>query len=221
LASPEDDFGDELDLPDDCDLGVVADVAAPPYDASLAAIEAELGHAPSAPGLRLAQTARRAARRELRWFYTRMHGRVPAVGDASPREVAAAARIGRWLSEVAPGHRGAFVLRYDGRRWPARVLREFGHLTTIIVRFSALQRPRGPNETLAEAEEATVTQLLADIVASRCPVDLSGAEAHRRTIRLRRLRLAAHRYVQRAEHAYFDVRGGAPCAVPADVREGT
>jgi len=40
-----------------------------------------------------------------------------------------------------------------------------------------------------------------------------------RTRKLRLLRRAALRHVREAERAYFDVRGGAPCAVPS-TREG-
>jgi hypothetical protein len=220
LASPKDDARDELEFHDD--LGFDASVEVEPYDASLAAIEFELGQTPCASGPRPKAACRRAGRREVRFFYERMRGRVPAVGDAPPHEVAAAARIAHWLAELAPGHRGAFVLRYDGRRWPVRLLREFGGLTTIIVRFSAQQRTRGPNETLAQAEEATVTKLLADIAAARRLPGLTtpSGSTLRHAKKLRRLRVAAHRYVRRAEHAYFDARGGTPCVVSTDSREG-
>jgi hypothetical protein len=216
LAWPEDAFEDDVDLDAGDDVGIGL------YDESLVAIELELAGTPCSSRPRLGPTGRRAGRRELRWFYTRMRGRVPAVGEAPPREVAAAARIGRWLSELAPNHRGAFVLRYDGRRWPARLLREFGGLTSILVRFSAMRRPRGPTETVAEAEEAAVAELLLDIAAAGRPVDFtpSGAVAMERRKKLRRLRRAAHNYVRRAEHAYFDERGGAPCVLPGHSREG-
>jgi hypothetical protein len=160
-------------------------------------------------------------RRELRWFYTEMHGRVPSVGEAPARAVAAASRIAGWLSELLPTHRGAFFLRYDGRRWPVRLTRKFGGLTSVVVRFAAMRRKRGPTETLAEAEQAAVAELLADIVAAAHPVDFTprGALAIDSKKKLRRLRLAAQHYVRQAEYAYFDARGGAPCAVPAS-REG-
>jgi hypothetical protein len=177
----------------------------------------------------------RAARRELRWFHSEMHGRVPAVGEAKAHEVAAASRIAGWLSELQPRRRGAFVVRYDGRRWPARITREFGGLTSVVVRFAAMRRQRGPTETLAEAERAAVTELLADIAAaSRLPdFTLPGhVGGHRQphshpkplpqptpafamdpATKLRRLRRAAQNYVRRAEFAYLDARGDARCAV--------
>jgi hypothetical protein len=167
----------------------------------------------------------RAARRELRWFHSEMHGRVPAVGEAPAHEVAAASRIAGWLSELLPKHRGAFVVRYDGRRWPARMTREFGGLTSVVVRFAAMHRQRGTTETLAEAEQAAVTELLADIAAaSRSPdftprrhlgghAKLSVPFAIDPAKKLRRLQRAAQNYVRRAELAYLDARGNAPCAV--------
>jgi hypothetical protein len=185
----------------------------------------------------------RAARRELRWFHLEMHGRVPAVGKAPAEHVAATSRIAGWLSELQPRHRGAFVVRYDGRRWPARMTREFGGLTSVVVRFAAMRRQRGPTETLAEAEQAAMTELLADIAAaSRAPdFTLPGhVGEHRKSLhqptpafatdpatKLRRLRRAAQNYVRRAEFAYLDVRGHARCAVhfaslrsPPRMREG-
>ena len=187
-------------------------------DESLDAIASELGGAGRARGWRLPFAL---LRRELRWFYTQMHGRVPAVGEAPARELAAASRIGGWLSDLLPTHRGAFVLRYDGRRWPARLTRQFGGLTTVVVRFAAMRRPRRPTETLAEAEQAAVAELMADIAAARHPVDFTqrGAVAMDRAKHLRRLRRAAQNYIRRAECAYEGARGGAPCAVPAS-REG-
>ena len=160
-------------------------------------------------------------RRELRWFYVRMRGRVPAVGEAPAHESAAASRIAGWLSELLPVHRGAFVVRYDGRRWPVRLLRQFGGLTSVVVRFAAMRRFRGPTETLAEAEQAAVAALLAGIAAASRPADPSqrGAVAMDRARKLRLLRRAAQSYVREAERAYFDVRGAAPCAVPSS-REG-
>jgi hypothetical protein len=160
-------------------------------------------------------------RRELRWFYTQMHGRVPAVAEAPPRTVAAASRIAGWLSNVLPEHRGAFVVQYDRRRWPVRLLRRFGGLTSVVVRFAAMRRPRGPTETVAEAEHAAVAELLADIAAARRPLDLTrpSSGAMDPAKRLRRLRRAAKHEVRMAERAYFEARGGAPCAVPSS-REG-
>ena len=160
-------------------------------------------------------------RRELQWFYTRMHGRVPAVGEAPAREVAAASRIAGWLSALLPTHRGAFVVRYDGRRWPARLARKFGGLTSVVVRFAAMRRTRGPTETLAESERAAVAELLADLAAVAQPLDFTqrGDVAIESRKKLRRLQRAAQSYVRQAESAYVDARGDAACAVPSS-REG-
>jgi hypothetical protein len=162
----------------------------------------------------------RAARQELRWFHSGMHGRVPAVGQARVDQVAAASRIAGWLSELEPKHRGAFVIRYDGRRWPARITREFGGLTGVVVRFLAMRRPRGPRESLADAERAAVAELLADLAAASRPLEVTRCEtaAMDPAKKLRRLRRAAQIYVRRAELAYLDARGHARCAVPPRAR---
>ena len=160
-------------------------------------------------------------RRELRWFYVRMRGRVPAVGEAPAPDVAAASRIAGWISELHPSDRGAFFLRYDGRRWPVRIIRQFGGLTSVVVRFATMRRLDGPAETFAEAERAAVTELLADIAEARRPLDLRrpNALATDPTRKLVRLRTAAQAYVRVAERAYFEARGDVPCAVPSS-REG-
>ena len=171
----------------------------------------------------------RAARRELRWFHSEMKGSVPSVGEAPADEVAAASRIAAWLSELEPRHRGAFVVRYNGKRWPARITREFGGLTSVVVRSAATQRKRGPTETLVEAERAAVVELLTDIAeASRPPSFMPGhmggrgqspgAFAIDPAKKLRRLQRAAQNYVRKAERAYLDARGRARCAVPPRAR---
>ncbi len=189
------------------------------------------GEADSQDGLELeARAAGRAIvselpfqllRRELQWFYVRMRGRVPCALDASALHVAAASRVAGWLSELRPGHRGAFALRYDGRRWPVRLVRRFGGLTSVVVRFTATRRSRGPTETFAQAEQAAVAELLADIAAASRPADPTrrGAFDRGRAKKLRRLQLDAQKYVRCAERAYFHARRGAPCAIPGS-REG-
>jgi hypothetical protein len=164
----------------------------------------------------------RAARRELRWFHSEMKGRAPAVGEAPAEDVAAASRIAGWLSELEPSHRGAFVVRYDGRRWPARMTREFGGRTSVVVRFAAMQRQRGPTETVAESERAAVTELLADIAAAGGPPDITRREtaAMDPAKKLRRLQRATRDYVRQAEFAYLHARGRARCAVPPAARGG-
>ena len=160
-------------------------------------------------------------RRELRWFYLRMGGRVPAVTDAPPRVVVAASRVAGWLSEVLPMHRGAFFVRYDGRRWPVRLVRKFGALTSIVVRFAVMEREWPSTQTMAEIEQAVLAELLADIAAAAQPADLTprGALAAKKARKLKRLQRAAKQYLREAERAYFEVRGGAPCAVPSS-KEG-
>jgi hypothetical protein len=200
LASPEDTFDFDGD------------------DTSLDALEQGSTVRPSV--LAMNDPVLRAARRELRWFYTEMHARVPAVGEASAQEVAAASRIAGWLTKLESGHRGAFVVRYDGRRWPARITREFSGLTSVVVRRAAVQRQRGPTETLADAERGAVTELLADIAAASRPLDIARCKtvAIDPASKLRRLRRAAQNHVRRAELAYLDARGHARCAVPPHAR---
>jgi hypothetical protein len=189
--------------------------------AFIAGVERELGMAPPASRVELDGASARYARRELRWFYVTMGGRVPAVCEAPRDKVAAASRIAGWLSELQPNHRGAFVVHYDRRRWPVRLLRQFGGLTSVIVRFVTMRR-WGPTETLAQAEKATVAKLLATIAAAGRPSDLAsrGDLSARAAKRLRGLRRAATKYVRHAEHAYIEVRGDAPCAIAATSREG-
>jgi hypothetical protein len=164
----------------------------------------------------------RAARRELGWFYTQMRGRVPVVGAAPAHVVAAASRIAGWLNELAPIHRGAFVVRYDGRRWPVRIIRQFGGVASVVVRIAAMRGERGPTETLAETEHAVVSELLAHIAAARRLPGLSppGASRIDSARELRRLHRGAQSYVWRAESAYSEARGFAPCVVPARSKEG-
>jgi hypothetical protein len=147
-----------------------------------------------------------------------MRGRVPAVCDAPAADVAAASQIAGWLSQLLPPHRGAFVLRYDERRWPVRLVRQFGGLTSVAVRFAASRRRRGPTETLAQAEEAAVAELLADVAVARSTGCTKRGVMDSAT-KLRLLQRAAQSYVREAELAYFTARGGAPCAVPSS-KEG-
>jgi hypothetical protein len=187
LGSPEDmfDFDDEKEFLDDLEQDFRAH-----------------------PGLAKCDPVLRAGRRELSWFYTAMQGRVPVVGDAPADEVAAASRIAWWLSELDPLQRGAFVMHYDARRWPARIQREFGGLTSLVVRYAAMRRLRGATETLAEAEHAVVTELMAEM-ARAYPAK-----------KLRHMRRVAESFVRWAERAYFEVRGNVPCVVPMHSREG-
>jgi hypothetical protein len=161
-------------------------------------------------------------RAEIRWFHHEMHGDVPAEGEASPREIVAASRIAGWLTELEPQHRGAFVVRYRRRRWPARLTRQFGGLTSVVVRLAAIGGERGPNETLAQAEEAAVAALLESIAAAGRPYDVHGppASVAYSARDLRRLLRAARSYVWQAEIAYSEARGDVPCVVPASSREG-
>jgi hypothetical protein len=202
LASPEDMFNFEGE------------------DASQGALEQGSTAHPSV--LAMNDPIRRAARRELGWFYTQMRGRVPVVGTAPAHVVAAASRIAGWLSELAPIHRGAFVVRYDGRRWPVRIIRQFGGVASVAVRIAAMRRERGPTETLAEAEHAVVTKLLAHIAAARGLPGFTrpGASRIDSARVLRRLHRGAQSYVWRAESAYSEARGAAPCVVPARSKEG-
>jgi hypothetical protein len=173
------------------------------WGARAASVPAE-GPRPSAARLRV-------ARAELRWFYgeTRAYGF--DVCDAPEDVAAAVARIGKWLLALEPRDRGAFTMRYDGRRWPVRLTREFGGLTSVVVAFATMMRGQGARETLADAQDAAAKELFAAIGAS---VTDPARKKH-----LRRLRRAAKGYVLRAELAYLEARGDAPSAVPSSPRE--
>jgi hypothetical protein len=191
-------------------------------DADMSLNELGPGSTASASPLVMNDPVLRAARRELRWFHSVLHGRVPTVGDVPADEVAAASRIAGWLSGLEPVHRGAFLVRYDGRRWPVRLTKQFGGLTSVVVRHAAMRRPRGPTETIAQAEHAAVRDLLALIVEAHRPPGLNrpgpSPSAHRKE--LGSLRRGAQNYVRRAESAYLDARGMAPCAELSRSREG-
>jgi hypothetical protein len=187
-------------------------------DESTLGRELALGQTPRPRG---SQVPFALLRTELRWFYVRMGARVPVVGAAPAPWVVAGSQIAGWLSELLPRHRGAFVLRYDGRRWPVRLVRRFGGLTSVVVRIAAMRRQRGPTETVAEAEQAAVAELLADVSSAAHPADFTrrGALAMDSARKLRLLHRDARSYVREAEYAYCQARRGAPCAVPSS-REG-
>jgi len=91
----------------------------------------------------------------------------------------------------------------------------------VVVRFAVMERERPPTETMAEIEQAVVAELLADIVAAARPAEPTphGALAVKKARKLDRLRRAAKEYLREAERAYFEARGGGPCAVPS-TKEG-
>jgi hypothetical protein len=164
----------------------------------------------------------RAARRELRWFHVDLHGRVPTVSAAPRQDVIAASQIAGWLRGLEPHQRGALVVRYDGRRWPVRLARQFGGFTSLVVRRMAMQRRREATETVAQAERSAVRQLLAQVAAAHAPSDVTpGAFPTDAATELRRLRRAAQLHMRHAETAYLQARGLAPCVAPSRSPEDT
>jgi hypothetical protein len=159
------------------------------------------GGAPRLQGLSDApasdRSVRRAARRELQWFYTRLGGRVPISFYARPENVAAARTIRGWLSDLDRSSREILRLRYDRRRWPARLVRELGGFTCVVARF-AKARGAKRRETLDELERRAEKELL--------PADVAT---------FRRLRRSALSCASVAETEYAAVRGFRPCVVPS------
>ena len=155
----------------------------------------------------------RLARAELRWFYGETRAPYFDVCDAPEDVIAAVTRIGGWLLTLEPRSRGALMLYHDGRRWPVRLTRQFGGLTSVAVAFASMMRGQGTRETAADALDAAAKELLAAVGTS------ANSPAKYPKKHLRRLRRAAKTHVLRAELAYLEARGDAPSAVPSRRRE--
>jgi hypothetical protein len=145
----------------------------------------------------------RRARRELRWFYGPMRGRVPALGDASRARLVAASQIALWLSTLDAGERGVLLLCFDGRRWPARLTRWFGEATGLAVRRATMLAWH-PGETEAVVEATVVKGLLQELARGRLhPADCE-------------VRRGAEQDVRFAVSSYAKARGDARCVAPAE-----
>jgi hypothetical protein len=106
------------------------------------------------------------AAKEVDWFFGVMGGRVPGVGPEYARPAAEA--IDRWFRSIPPFHRGALALCHDTRPWPDSLTKEFGELTSLVVRLECARLADGARESppsVGEIESAAVRALEEDIAA--------------------------------------------------------
>jgi hypothetical protein len=164
---------------------------------------------------------RRRAEREAHWFFEVMGGRVPEPGVGPEYARPAAEAIDRWFRSIPPFHRGALSLLYDEREWSPVLRREFGQITSLVVRLAAawLADGRPPGEL----EAAAVLELEEEIAACQRPRRPEG-DTHRRNVFTRRARKVwrrSHRaleYIELALRAYAKARGDAPCVLPPELQ---
>jgi hypothetical protein len=159
------------------------------------------------------------AERELRWFFLDLLGRVPEPGAGPEQDRVAAQTIDRWLRSIPPFHRGALALSYEKRSWPEALSKEFGSLTSLIVRLECAHLANGQSQPGA-IEEVAILHLEQAIEACRrrrsrvqgCHRHDSVLVAHERSLGRRRVR--ARQHVRLAVKAYMGARGQAPCVLP-------
>jgi hypothetical protein len=170
------------------------------------------------------------ARREAEWFYKTLRGRVPDQDNASPEVRSAAAQIDAWLKAVPAFHRGALSLRYARKEWPRVIMREFGGLSSLVVRLECALHPATgkTNEELEKAaieriekaiaaREARTAALAAVAEAGSKPTSMPQEDEDRPLpagVDIERLEYRADRHVKLAVRALGKVRGDAPCVVP-------
>jgi len=169
------------------------------------------------------------ARREAEWFYKILGGRVPDEDNASPEVWSAAAQIETWLKAVPAFHRGALLLRYTRREWPRAIVREFGGLSSLVIRLECALHP-ATGKTNEELEKASVERIEKAIAArggrtAALAAEAAGSKAtsmHPQDedpplpagVDIERLEYRADRHVKLAVRALGKVRGDAPCVVP-------
>jgi hypothetical protein len=179
-------------------------------------------------GIAAAKSARRErresrARREAEWFYKVLGGRVPGEGAASPEMRSAAAQIAAWLKEVPAFHRGALSLRYTPKEWPRAIVREFGELSSLVVRLECSLHP-ATGKTTGELEQASIERIEKAIEARNAQIE-EIMEAQKASsskpmpplpagVDLAQLDYRAGRHVALAIRALGKVRGDAPCVLP-------
>jgi hypothetical protein len=141
--------------------------------------------------------AESAALAEVEWFFARVMGTVPEVGEA-PATREAASTIQGWLRAISTFHFGALALRFTPRDWPDSIAAEFGLWTSLIVRLECAAHPSEGQRDASEVETAAVIRLeemLAD----------GGRKSE-----LLRLGTHAAQHVRAAIRAYVEVRGRGP-----------
>jgi hypothetical protein len=162
------------------------------------------------------------AEKETEWFFGVMGGRVPdpGVGPAYARPAAEA--IDQWFRSVPPFHRGALALYHEKRAWPETLTKEFGSLTSLVVRLECARLADGNRKSGVELESAAVRALEEDIAAcQRRRTAVQGTRrdgvvtARERKVQRRISRASKHKRL--AFRAYAKSRGDAPCVLPRGV----
>jgi len=167
------------------------------------------------------------ARREAEWFYKTLGGRVPDEDNASPEVRSAAAQIEAWLKAVPVFHRGALSLRYTRREWPRVIMREFGGLSSLVLRLECALHPATgmTNEQLEKASVERIEKAIAARKGARAAVAEAGSKATSMPqededpplpagVDIERLEYRADRHVKLAVRALGKVRADMPCVLP-------
>jgi hypothetical protein len=162
------------------------------------------------------------AEKEVDWFFGVMGGRVPEPGTGPEYARPAAEAIDRWFRSIPPFHRGALALCHDTRPWPDSLTKEFGELTSLVVRLECARltdRAGKSPRSVGEIESAAVRALEDDIAAcQRRRAAVQGTRVV--TMRERKVQRridCASKHQRLAFRAYVKARGNAPCVLPRGV----
>jgi hypothetical protein len=136
-------------------------------------------------------------KRELRWFYGTLGGRVPEEGAIDVEARARALVIDGHLKAIPAFHRGALALCYTPPRWSRAPgsLASNRSLTGLVVRLECVSHPSEGGKTIEQLEAEAIERLT---TGNACSDVFERADAHER------LALAA----------YLKVRGDGPCLGP-------
>jgi hypothetical protein len=159
------------------------------------------------------------AAKEVDWFFGVMGGQVPEPGVGPEYARPAAEAIDRWFRSIPPFHRGALMLSHDMRPWPETLTKEFGSLTSLVVRLECARLSDGTTKSRLEIESAAVRALEDDIAACqrrRAAVQGTRVVTMRERKVLRRIDRAS-KHKRLAFRAYAKARGNAPCVLPRGV----
>jgi hypothetical protein len=158
------------------------------------------------------------AEKEIDWFFGVMGGRVPEPGVGPEYARPAAETIDRWFRSIPPFHRGAMALVFDDREWPETLTKEFGYLTSLVVRLECANLADGVGRSAAEREPVAIGQLEEAIATcQRRREAVEGTRGELMTSRERRVQRRlwrALRHKELALRAYAKARGNAPCVLP-------
>ena len=164
----------------------------------------------------------RRAKREVAWFVRVMGGQVPDPGVGPAYALPAAEKIDRWLRGLRPAYRDLLALAFETRAWPGKLTREFGALTSVVVRLECRSVADGTGR-LPPEREAVVVRRLVEAIEAREPHRKAVAGTCREVVltpgerALLRKTWRAERLLHNAVTAYREVRDGVPNVLPHDV----